>query len=202
MNLGNCAIANHYPESGAVDPFEENLVIIEGRDEREQESPTLDTLIRHLCEFSTLTLGNTVQDYYTDQIGRILGNEIPRIALHQYFQTGINEIRSYLDLEKGWDGYRGATFSKDFICTTEKILLQSAGYFYSLGLEPDEVTPCPASDGSVEIEIHYQNKELFLSLSPNSREMGIYLNDGMLSKEYRDILEEKTIQKQLQWLVG
>lgn len=80
----------------------------------------------------------------------------------------VSELMSYLRLPAGWDGYGGDRFASETVGRAMEVAMWGAEYFRSRGIVPDALTPGPAGDGSIDIEITLGGTYLLFTLQPDS----------------------------------
>jgi len=84
------------------------------------------------------------------------------------FKDAYEELERIRHLEKGWDGYRGAPFSPELINHCKAVINQLEQYCADHCVMVKEICTGLASDGSIDIEVHYKNKSMFLIFYPDS----------------------------------
>lgn len=106
------------------------------------------------------------------------------IKIRDLIELSLSEINEYLTLEENWDGYNARKFNKDTISLAGKILNDIKTNLIVENFIPEEITPGPASDGSLTIEVLFKTKDLIFTILPNTtNEIAIYTNDGIINKE-------------------
>lgn len=78
----------------------------------------------------------------------------------------LRELENYLELPKGWDGYGGDEFEPETVMRAGFLARWVGQYFRSNGAVPDAMTPGPAGDGSVDLEITLGDAYLLFTVSP------------------------------------
>ena len=78
--------------------------------------------------------------------------------------SAIRELEDYKKLKDGWDGYCGKIFDDNLFMQNLTILLSKM--FIEADIVPDEVeiTPGPASDGSIDLEIRFDSKQYIITV--------------------------------------
>lgn len=112
------------------------------------------------------------------------------------------KLDNYLLFPYGWDGYNGERFESKLIEEMKGILSEITYFFKKEGLTPSEVTPGPASDGSVDLEIDFNNKSLILTKYPSENRISVYVEDAQMSREEVFLFEELNLESELYWLVS
>jgi hypothetical protein len=106
------------------------------------------------------------------------------IKIHDLVKSALEEIVEYSSLEENWDGYKAKSFKAETISLTTEALLEIKNNLLVENLVPEEITPGPASDGSIALEILYGTKNLIITILPDEKnEIVIYTNDGIINKE-------------------
>jgi hypothetical protein len=80
------------------------------------------------------------------------------------FLEAYDEVLTYERFEEGWDGFRGCKFSLNVITQAKNILNQIDSYcqFNNIDYQNIEIVTGPAEDGTLDIEIRYNGKEIFI----------------------------------------
>jgi len=83
--------------------------------------------------------------------------------LNNLIDSTRKEIAEYATYEKGWDGYDGKVFTPEVLEQAYKSLETIESFFRDSGAVPNELFSGPASDGSIDIEIEYNNKLIVIT---------------------------------------
>jgi hypothetical protein len=110
------------------------------------------------------------------------------------------ELEAYLNLGEGWDGYSARTFDSRLIRFSQNVVRMIGQHFRSEGITPKELTPGPAGDGSIDIEVAFGTKYMVLTLVPDSNTVGLYMEDAGESREQVQPLTRHLLATQLAWL--
>jgi len=76
----------------------------------------------------------------------------------------INEMDRYLDLRTGWDGYSGEPIEETQVRLTQSITKFIEQKIISKSVVIKAITPCPRSDGAIDVEYEFDNGFLTLSI--------------------------------------
>lgn len=113
-----------------------------------------------------------------------------------------NQLNEYKSLPLNWDGYDGVMF-RNKVVSTASFLVDIIGNFFSEErIIPDEITPCPLNDGSVDIELSLRSKCLIFTIHPNRDEITIYSEDNSNSSEEESDFERIAVEEKFIWLVN
>lgn len=113
-----------------------------------------------------------------------------------------NQLNEYKSLPLNWDGYDGVMFSNK-VLSTASFLVHIIGNFLSEErIIPDEITPCPLNDGSIDIELGLRSKCLIFTIHPNRDKITIYSEDNSNSNEEESDFERIAVEEQLIWFVN
>lgn len=115
-------------------------------------------------------------------------------------ESAKNDLKAYYELPQGWDGYGANPLNRNNIEAIESILSMVAKHFENEKVAPSEITPGPASDGSVDIEIVFGDKTLIFSAHNDGKVLGVYLEDRNTSKEIEAAFDSTSVETQLHWL--
>lgn len=91
--------------------------------------------------------------------------------------SAVRDLRRYATFHRGWDGYDGRIIEADVIERAIALVESMPGRFRRAGTEPSEITPCPISDGRVDVEVACQGRRLIITLETGSDEVGIFYDD-------------------------
>ena len=112
------------------------------------------------------------------------------------------ELMEYQDLEYGWDSYFGVRFSSSSIGRIKNILDLLLATCSQHGVEPSELTPGLASDGSLDLEVQVKDKYLCFTSYPNSKVLNVTREYQGNTLEYEIPDDEASLEEQLTWLVS
>jgi len=116
-------------------------------------------------------------------------------------QAADDDLCRYLSFDTGWDGYDGLTFAPDTITKARAIVAVALEAFLRAGVTPSEITPGPASDGSVDVEIAVSGRTLIITLDrDNPLPVRVYAAAGEQIVEREDRLEDGGLVGWLGWL--
>lgn len=109
------------------------------------------------------------------------------------------QLIEYKFLPLNWDGYGGVTIADVSVNSAISLLNIIDEFFTDENIVPDEITPCPLNDGSIDIELALKHKCLIFTIHPSQDEITIYSEDNRNSKEEefdfdRIVVEEKLIR--------
>ncbi|OGQ77411.1 MAG: hypothetical protein A2289_25250 [Deltaproteobacteria bacterium RIFOXYA12_FULL_58_15] len=113
-----------------------------------------------------------------------------------------SDLDRYARFPPGWDGYDGVTFDAQLVSVVQRVAKWTADLFRTLDVVPSEMTPGPASDGSLDLEIAYQGKRLILTFYPETDRVGVYCENGADAEEAQTTLDSSGLARWLSWLVG
>lgn len=91
------------------------------------------------------------------------------------------ELRRYGGFDRGWDGYDGLPFPQEVLAAANEALSVCEAAFRDISAVPEEVTPGPASDGTVDVEVAYAPRRLILTFDADTLDrMHVYYEDADL----------------------
>lgn len=91
------------------------------------------------------------------------------------------ELLSYGDFRRGWDGYDGLPFSPAVLSSAADAVRSCLQACRAGGVTPEEITPGPASDGTVDVEVVSAPRHLILTFDADvSEAMHVYYEDEEL----------------------
>lgn len=114
--------------------------------------------------------------------------------------TCLGELESYGRFNRGWDGYRGEPFDHLTLDRVASIARASARFFLAQNTVPSEITPGPASDGTVDLEMVVGNRRIVLTFATGTEVVDMYRRDESGSNEETLVLDGKSLVEQLLWL--
>jgi len=117
---------------------------------------------------------NTISSNYTS---------IQSVSLVEQVKNARKEITGYTKLEYGWDGYNAHKISESVVSKALESLEWVSNFFEDEGTFPSEITPCPISDGSVDIEVNNKNASFILTIIPDSERLNIFYEDHKFKTE-------------------
>lgn len=114
------------------------------------------------------------------------------------------EILNYSALTSGWDGYFGKEFDPDLITCGILLVIRIVRLFADYELVPDSITPGPAADGSIGVDVEFCDRTLMFTLEPSSPG---YLSVGCTGEGMDDIetkarLSWRLVDAWARWLVS
>ena len=110
------------------------------------------------------------------------------------YECALKELDSYLELEERWDSYDGETFSIETINRAKEMVAKIKLFFNEHNLIPNELYPGPASDGSVDIEVEYEKKCLFITIYPCEFFLNFCLIISNIESETWDFSKDSNIE--------
>jgi hypothetical protein len=111
------------------------------------------------------------------------------------------DLVRYLSFDSGWDGYDGLTFNIETVTKARVIIQRAVEGLLGCGLVPSEITPGPASDGSVDVEIVVSQRTLIFTLDrDDTTTVRVYASSGDQVTEREDTLEDGGLGRWLGWL--
>jgi len=112
-----------------------------------------------------------------------------------------DDLLRYTTFDAGWDGYDGLTFRVETIAIARGIIQATVQALVRCGLAPSEITPGPASDGSVDVEIVVNNRTLIFTLDRgDTTKVRVYASTGDQVTEREETLEDGGLDRWLGWL--
>ena len=114
------------------------------------------------------------------------------------------ELDEYLLLDFGWDGYYGEVIDKEIV-NQAKSILNGFSYFFNKGKigYPDDIIPCPSGDGTIDIKIVYDTKEIFFLFDKEfSNQIHVTRLEGERFVEERIETKYSNLEKMFDWLVS
>lgn len=112
------------------------------------------------------------------------------------------EISEYLTFPDNWDGYKGKRFVKETAFTANLLIDIIRGFFIDEGTIPEEITPGPLNDGSIDIEINHRNKCVIYTIHQDKELMTIYSEDSNNRHEEECYIDRIVLEAKLIWLVN
>lgn len=132
-----------------------------------------------------------------------LSHEAPssaRARVLSLAQKAVNDLQYYRTLPPRWDGYRGKTFDPRFINLCQAVVSQVFQYCASNEKAPAEITPGPAGDGSMDIEVVSGEKRLVLTFYPDSADVNVYKDSAQGDNERTEGIKALGLEEKLSWL--
>jgi len=114
----------------------------------------------------------------------------------------IAELEEYRNLAPGWDGYHALPFDPELVSRAEDVCYEIVGSLRSGRIEPQEITPGPASDGSLDIQVVVGRNEVILSLYPDQENVTIYTRRDHNENEAVSTLGAGKLEQLLSWLAS
>ena len=115
-------------------------------------------------------------------------------------EQALKELAGYAQFEKGWDGYRAEPFSLKILLQAQRMIAAIGQYFIRQGITPDEITPGPANDGTLEIEVRYKDRYQLFGLDPESIHISLFKRHGRKSQQESFQLTAWSLESALDWL--
>ena len=131
----------------------------------------------------------------------ITDNSVSLNVIDKMIHSAHNELLEYLKFDYSWDGYNGMPFDKNLIKMAVELLEVIKTFFYDEISLPEEITPGPASDGSIDIELAINNKILIFTLYCDIKEIQISMETENGITEDIIEFEIKALENKLNWLV-
>lgn len=170
--------------------------------------------------FEELSITDSKQEFYLKNMDASIsrrtidpGNDLLTIDKGDYHSTTIanlksivgkakNQLDDYKSLPLNWDGYGGVTFADVFVNSAISLLNVIDEFFTDENIVPDEITPCPLNDGSIDIELSLKHKCLIFTIHPSQDEITIYSEDNSNSDEEGFDFDRIVVEEKLIWLVN
>lgn len=127
-------------------------------------------------------------------------NSISVAVVQKQAIDAVEELQEYLSLPEGWDGYRGKCFDPSLIKAAQRIVRFIASFFEDQGVAPTEITPGPASDGSLDVEVSFSQKRLIFTLEMGSNNIRTYIEDRLGNSEEDFQFSPSVLERKLAWL--
>lgn len=124
------------------------------------------------------------------------------VNLSSIIENVKNQLNEYKSLPLNWDGYEGEVFSNKVVSTASFLVDIIARFFIEERMIPEEITPCPLNDGSIDIEVGLKNKCLIFTLHPDRNEITTYSEDINNSYEEESNFGRIAVEEKLIWLVN
>ena len=115
-------------------------------------------------------------------------------SLHSMSRAAMAELQSYLGFEPGWDSYSGVRFSSDVIAAAQEVVQAASRWFARLEITPTEITPAPASDGTVDVEFVVGGREVTMTFDPDLPTVHVYMREVHVLALRPDEESEQDIQ--------
>jgi len=112
-----------------------------------------------------------------------------------------SQLKSYIYLKPGWDGYSGKTFPILMVDSALTLLTSIKKLMGHHQIVPDRVIPGPVSDGTIDIEIKVGGKELLFTIQSLNRISYCY-EDPELNVQEEDDLGQTSLAEQFNRLRG
>jgi hypothetical protein len=117
------------------------------------------------------------------------------------FSRSLQEIESYKDFPSAWDGYRGLEFSESMIHRASYIIQEAERFFSNRKKLPHDITIGPASDGTIDIQIDYNDKFLTFLLDDEKQTISCFKKSSLNKKEIIISDEKTSLEKEFLWLI-
>ena len=118
------------------------------------------------------------------------------MSLQRKIEETTAVILSYSTFKKGWDGYEGCTFQRATLDKAAEIVELLFSTFDNYDACPDEITPSPCTDGSMDIEVEYNGNRVIFTIYPDM--VSYYLQDV---KESGEITSEDDTFDKIRWVI-
>lgn len=123
--------------------------------------------------------------------------------LNKISQSVYNDLISYKTFKKGWDGYDGEEFDPLLVEQVRGIAAAIFSVFNSLNVQPDGAWTGACSDGSIDLELEIENRELILTFYKGRRTIGCYQNQtGVYQSEIELDYTAFDLLEVLRWFIG
>jgi len=131
--------------------------------------------------------------------------EVSRSSLGQALldhlgQEAFAELARYEHFPDRWDGYSAPAFQPSVIRAARGIVRSALDYFDRLEIVPTEITPGPASDGSVDVEIAVGGRRVIFTIYPELERLEIYRSSSKGRRTFAEPFGEAALVRQLAWL--
>ena len=113
-----------------------------------------------------------------------------------------DEIQHYSTFGSEWDGYSAKPFEQDTIMKADSLLVILLQHLSAERIVPSEITPGPASDGSIDIELRIDQRTMILTVSKDLDELGYYMSDPKNSKMEETSIDWKTLGAHVSRFIG
>ena len=114
----------------------------------------------------------------------------------------IEELDTYRNFDKGWDGYFAPSFDPDLVLRAQNLCLVLGQFLQLDRVVPLEITPGPASDGSLDVEVVVGQREAILTLYPDQESVAIYRRRDNVEDELTSTLATGELEELFTWLVS
>jgi len=126
-------------------------------------------------------------------------NNADNARITALFNDVRRELTSYGSFQSTWDGYAGVPFSESTITVALEIINLAENVFKVNSLYPADITPGPASDGTIDIEIVFGNKSVYFIIDSDTQEIH-YLNSETDRSENIPFERKSALAEKLAWL--
>lgn len=89
----------------------------------------------------------------------------------------LRDLERYRTFHRGWDGYDGEVFQDDVVDRARMVVSALSQSFLIAQTEPMEISPCPISDGRIDVEAACRGRRLIITLESASDEVGVFFDD-------------------------
>jgi len=105
-----------------------------------------------------------------------LSNETAnKVKIELLRDKAINELDEYKLLTQGWDGYFGKPFDSNLVKFMKELVIRMSDILIENDKVPSEITPGPASDGSIDLEFGIDGKQVFITAYPDLDSIQFYI---------------------------
>lgn len=102
------------------------------------------------------------------------GDWISNIETDERTTRAISELSQYANLSQNWNGYGGLPFGNEVITRSQSVVLAISRWLRHQRLEPLQITPGPAGDGSIDIELGLEDAHVIFTIFQNSNRVNFY----------------------------
>jgi len=118
------------------------------------------------------------------------------------FMNAAGEIGRYFSYEPRWDGYFAKQFDSNVLIAGLRILDGVRRYLRTEEVVPTLLTTCPASDGSIDVEVRTEHRTLFCTIYSDVDVEVAAIAKSVAPLKGKIPLDETALVEWLDWLVG
>ena len=133
---------------------------------------------------------------------RDLVPSVRSLELYRMSRRAVAELQEYVRFDAGWDGYRGERFAPTLVARAAAFVRDATEFLEHRAISPTEITPGPASDGTVDIEIVVAGRQLVMTFDPDTAMVRAYASSGNQDAEQTIQLDGSPLERHLRWLAG
>lgn len=106
-------------------------------------------------------------------------------SIDEIAEEAVEELEEYKKFLYGWDGYEGSAIDNNLADIAQLLVIYIADKFKRERIVPIEITPGPISDGSINIELSYDDVYAIITLPSELDAIHFY-------SEFNGVIEEET----------